>query len=398
MFTRMNSILTMLFFLSAFFALNGCDELECAEGTVEKGGKCVAINYDPDVDPRQHCGPNTVWDGTKCVPVQEICGPYTEVEFFEDEDGYLTFICVGKPVEDIESPPDCPPSDGDICVNGWVRYLVDPDDPNIFASTIIADEEATEDATHLVVLVFDALGFATGTNTDPLSISEVNPRNGTFRATDIAVPATGFIGLVVEDCVVNDGVCVPLDPRTDPGVFAFTGLPIAASAGTNITNFMAYGATHEQVEIWTDEIGEDNLEAAGCPAGSTLLSCGTWIGVFAQQPASQFDDLDFIDGVVPYNSDNKIRDAYYMGIKDDMVVFNDPEPGVVWADGGGPYDYTGSVRGTVFFPGARLGTYYGRCSEDAPDSTCNQLSASWDEVRIGGSAEGALFIQFMYPE
>ncbi len=376
-----------------------CKQIECAEGTVEENGKCVAIGWSGDAGPESYCGPNTVWDGTHCVPAQDICGPFTKVKVVVDDAGVETFVCEGTPSGNIQPPPECPPSDGQtICVNGWVRYLVDPDDPTKVFETVLADEQAAEDATSLVVMVYDPLLFASNPG-DPralLGTTEVNPKTGTFRVTGITVPTTGFIALATEDCQVSEGACQPIPATSDPGTYAFAAFPYPASAGTNLTEVATIAITNHQMADWTDAIGDTALQAAGCDAGASLSSCGTWIGIYARETE---EGLVPLEGVVPYSGPGPIDEAktFFYGVKDGDVVFDDPTAGAVWTDGDGPHEWTGRY-GVVFAPAMSLGTYYGQCAADLADSVCMQGGCTWDDSRLGGTAPGALFVQLIDPE
>ena len=379
--------------------LTSCKQLECAEGTVEENGKCVAIGWSADAGPEAYCGPNTVWDGEHCVPAQDICGPYTKVKVVVDDAGVETFVCEGTPSGNVQPPPECPAPEGDtICINGWVRYLVDPEHPDKVFETIAADADAADDATSMVVMVYDPLRFASNPD-DPaalLGTCEVNPKTGTFRATNIPVPTTGFLALATEDCQVQDGVCQPIPATTDPATYAFTAFPYPASAGTNLVEVQALAVQNDQMEAWTQTIGDSALQAAGCDPNATLSSCGTWIGLFARRTE---DGLEPLEGVVPYAGTAPIDPAksFYFGVKDGAVVFDDPSPGAVWSDDSGPHEWTG-IHGLVFAANMTLTTYYGQCAPDLADSLCNQGGCTWDNSRLGGTAKGALFVQLIDPE
>jgi len=368
-----------------------CNPLECAEGTREEDGKCVALNQVNDNN--TFCGPGSVLSGNQCLPdPDQICGPNTTVEFVLDDDGQPTeeFICVGQAGGD--QPIPCPEvgTDGKICVNGWVRWLVD--DGGRVMETPYSEAGATADATRVKVYVYDPLAYASApdpTTVPPLAVAEVNPLSGTFTATGIAVPATPYLALVVDE-----------DDGQPDDLLAFTGIPY--EVGTqNLERVTAAAITHDQVADWSEGVGGTTaLQAMGCeePSGGgdhTLLTCGTWIGVFFD--GTQDEPGEPVEGVAPHLGSSPLDPTatFYMGYTSaDGVVFDDATAGVVWSDGDGPHEWTGSA-GVAFYPTALLNVVYG--GQCAPSTPCESQGCVFDTSLTGGAVPGALFVQYVFP-
>jgi hypothetical protein len=360
--------------MACFMALNAvaCGEDECPLGSVEFEGQCVTL---VGRDGGLACGPGTEVVNGQCWPTEAVCGPNTD-PVWEEVDGVRTgvLICVGKSGTD--QPPECPESvGGTICVNGWVRYLADPDDPSKMMTTLI-----TSDATLVEVRVYDPLAYAANSSVAPLATAQVNPENGTFMVSGIVVPVTGFIALAVVDYEEGGGA-----------EFVFTGFPYPALAGTNIEGVAGYAVTAAQNEAWSAAIG-GGLTSAGCALDrQTLHACGTWIGVFGFM--DEEGALTQLPGVVPRNGGGNPPPA----IPNTKVFF----PSAAWDGFSQPAtpeeNYTNET-GTVLFPTASLSQFTGSCADLDPDSACEAGGYFWPPPRLGGAAPNAIFVQLMYPD
>ena len=282
------------------FWVEACEVLKCGPGTREQNGKCVPLSM-IDGDGGVHCGHNTVLYGNECVPIEEICGEYTKVEYELDDAGQPTgqFICIGEPPTGEAKPPDCPPGfgpNGEICINGYAHWVFDErGGEGAFMEQRIADPAATADSTFVVVEVYDPLAYASDPdNTPPLGVGEVNPVEGTFIVHDIPVPSQGFVALVVED-IDNDA----------SDLFALTGVPFPAVSNQHLLEVAAFGVTHDQVIRWSNQIGQQALIDTGCPEPDgggerTLLTCGTWIARYVMiEGTTMAGVLGSPEGVVP---------------------------------------------------------------------------------------------------
>lgn len=370
--------------------LLGCDQLVCGPGTREVDGKCVVLAF-PD-DGGVQCGPNTVLVGNQCVPAEEVCGPYTTAVPVLDENGVPTgaFVCEGRATGD-NPPPPCPDDfgpNGEICINGYATWLFD-DSTGGFLETIMADSSLSEDATYAVVKVYDPIAYANDpVNTIPRAIGEVNPRFGTFRLTNVDAQGSGYLALVIDD--------IDEDAQN---IFVQAGLAWRAENWSNLEMVQAAVINRDQVDDWTEKLGGDAaLAAMGCPeppggGARTLATCGTWVGVYRD---GNQDNVGIpVEGVIPYGPVgplNPLRTFFPgLGLGGDLV-FDDPEPGIVWSMEGGPFDYTGTL-GAVFYPGANVQNMRGQC---APDTECAERQCLWRTFQ-GGSLSDVMFVQYMFP-
>lgn len=372
---------------------SGCEGTECGPGTREQGGLCVPISLLPGDGAVVHCGTNTFLVGNECVPAQTLCGEFTEVQMELDDQGNPTggFICVGKP-QDVEEnpPPECPTTfgpSGEICINGWVHWLMD-EESGTFLLGRMSDPETTE-ATSMAVKVYDPLLYAQDPATaQPIGVGEVNPKFGTFRVTDVAIPSNGIIALVADD--LDDGV---------QDRWVLTGSAYGAVPNENILGVVAFAVSQEQNQAWTTAVGgESHLASLGCatpPGGAphTIASCGTWVAIYASSVAA--DEIIGVEGVGPLMPGGPVPAdrTFFPGISEaGELVFDDPAPGVVWSDDLGPHEWTG-ILGSVFYPSASLQNMNGVCGTGTP---CSNAVCLWSEV-LGGSVAGAIFVQFVFP-
>jgi len=367
----------------------GCNPLECGEGTREEDDRCVPTTPVTGSDAGLHCGAGTIRVGNECVPSEDLCGEFTDPEPVLDDAGVPTggFVCVGRD-PGVEPPPECPEDNppGTICLNGWVRWLLD--DEGALLDTAVADPAAPADASAVLeVRVYDPLQYAGNPNVAPLAVAEYVPTTGAFRVTDVPVPATGFIALVVDD-----------HPDAAGDDFAFAGIPFAAGT-ENLLGVTAVAIASDQVDDWTAAVGGDAaLATIGCPepaAGErTLATCGTWIGVFAE--GTQDEPGAPIEGITPTESNGSPippESTFYLGYTTaDGALFDEPAAGAVWSDGDGPHEWTG-IYGTVLYPGASLGSYGGICAEGTP---CEAGGCVFPQDQTGGAARGALFVQYVF--
>jgi len=360
--TRWAIMLAGLFLLPGV----GCiDHGPCPFGQVRVDGECTDLVGDASAI----CGVGTYYnphDDACYADPAEVCGPATEVQWVLDDNGQPTasFVCHGT--GNIVEPPACPDAEpgGNICVNGFIKYLMDPDDPTKFMET-----SATFDQPTVTVLVYDPIAYATNPHAAPLGENTVVvPEDGTFKVENIPVPTTGFVALVVED-----------DPSTGQDNFAFTGYAYEAAAGVNLIKVDAYTVSQAQNTAWSDTIGQSALTGGGCAAGDTLMDCATWIGVYGYRE----DDgsLVTIEGAVPYKLPSAVPGEKVFFLNDDYASFT-PGPGST------------TSTGVAFYVTGALGQYGGQC---APGTPCDTAGYTW-AGKTGGAAPGAIFVELMEPD
>lgn len=366
-------LLSAVFFGCEDASRGACDGRECGLWEGQDCGTCTGTDYcNPlgrceDACAGRQCG---VWHGVYCgeCPDGWECIPW---------DG----SCV---VEDPPGPPDPPPCweefgpNGEICINGYAHWLWDDQGgEGAFMGHRIMDPNASADSTFIVVEVYDPLAYANDPdNTVPLAATEVNPQEGTFRVTDIAVPSQGLVLMVVSD-IDNDA----------SDLFTFTGVPFPAVSYEHLREVVAFGATHEQVDRWSGQIGQTALAATGCPEPPggglrTLSSCGTWIPAYVM-----------LEGVVPEDSVGPVppHKTFYPGVDaSGQLVFDDPTECVVWSDDQGPHEWTG-ILGSVFAVFVPLGNMSGHCQSG---TQCAEATCLFAQI-LGGAIQDALFVQFI---
>lgn len=358
--------------LAGLFTLpgSGCgDQSPCPLGQVRVDGECTDLVGDASAI----CGAGTYYnahDDACFADPAEICGPGTEVEWVLDDNGLPTtsFVCRGT--GNIVEPPACPDAQpgGTICINGFIKYLMDPDDPTTFM-----EKPAVFDSPTVTVRVYDPLMFAVNPGVAPLGENTVVvPEDGTFKVENVAVPGTTYVAVVVDD-----------DEATGADDFAFTGYAYAAAAGVNLLKVDAYTVSMAQNQAWTDAIGQAALTGGGCAAGATLMDCATWIGVFGYRDGD--GNLTTIEGVVPTKlpGPSPIAGERVFFLNDDYASFT-----------AGPGSTT--PTGVAFYVTASLGAYAGQCAAGSP---CESEGYTWPaDGTTGGSAPGALFVQLMEPK
>ena len=130
--------------MTFLLVLPGCKVLKCGPGTHAENGQCV-----PDVSDNDggiHCGGKTVLVGNECRPVEDICGQHAIPVREKDDAGVETgyFHCEGEFQVGYDPPPDCPEEfgpAGEICINGYVFWIVDEQARDEVRSRILRFQE-----------------------------------------------------------------------------------------------------------------------------------------------------------------------------------------------------------------------------------------------------------------
>ncbi len=366
---RRISLISLIF--SFGFLGMSCHTIECGEGTVEANGECIPVNF-PDATGGPHlCAPGSHWsaDQAKCfVDPETVCGRGTEVQWNDDQTEF-TCVSTGEP-----ELPECPVSTGPICINGRLRYLIDPTDPTKFLTTEIRDASLLD---QLEIAFYDPLEYAAvGSSAEPLGTATIDPVSGAFIATNISVPAQGYVGLVVRD----KGWL----PGSDAVQFPFTGYAYKATPNVNMEGSFGVVITKDQIDQFHAALPVGFIEAA-CTAGD-MYNCGTWIGIYREKVSQQL-----VNGVTPYYGTN-------VKIPANKMVFLDKDQtgGHTILTPGTERGYT-SDTGTVLYFGAELTKYYGLCDQSLleADSRCLQWQVEYSSNTQGGSAQKALFVQYL---
>jgi hypothetical protein len=200
---------TILLSLLASLTASGCSAVECAEGTIERDGKCEPPD---DGFTGARCGDFTHLEGDRCVPDYPpvVCqGGMTA----EDPDNPGVLICIGGGDTDCASPITCPTplSANKQTICGQIYDFEAGTPPQKFQTNpamplptrCIATAPAAAGPCALTMVAYDALAFGMSpTTTQPLPIEEVTiDECGRFRLQniDLTNAASPFIGIGVDD-------------------------------------------------------------------------------------------------------------------------------------------------------------------------------------------------------
>ncbi|MGM0596124.1 MAG: hypothetical protein ACQES9_03715 [Myxococcota bacterium] len=370
--TKLFTVLTSLPILIVFIS---CHELECGEGTVEKNGVCVNIQFPDNDGGAEMCAPGTHWNPNlgKCfVDPDQVCGSGTEIVWSEDGNEF-TCESTGQ-----GSLPECPEpgQDGSICINGYIRHFVDPSQKSSFMTNIIEDPAML---TNMEIAVYDPLDYASvGAESVPLGIATIDATNGTFIATDIQIPSQGYVALVTRD--------LGWTRDATPANWVFTGFAYKATAGVNLIDTDAVAVSATTLEEWRQDIPSEFISDA-CQYGD-IFECGTWIGVYKDENP---DNDMFINGVKPYYKTNT-------QIPPEKIAFLDKNESGEYSvlTPGTDRVYT-SETGVVMYFGAELTKYFGLCDYtlDEEESRCLEYGFNFPKTLQGGSSSRALFVQYV---
>jgi hypothetical protein len=242
---------TILLSLLASLAAAGCTAVECAEGTIERDGKCMP----PDEPPiKSVCGDFTHLEADRCVPdfPPLVCeSGMTEPD--PDQPGVQ--ICKGG-VTGCESTISCPTPAGStkqtICGQLYdfetgQKFQTNPADPKPTMCDPTAPAAAGPCA--LQIIPYDALAFGMNpTGTPPLnSGAVVIDECGRYRVENIETNGTSpFIGLGVDDAGM------PLGPAGISVTTAVATPKLGASATNNLEAFIVKPTT---IGMWQASMG-----------------------------------------------------------------------------------------------------------------------------------------------
>ena len=201
----------------------GCQQLECAQGTIERDGRCEPAEVTTNGG---MCGPFTMLIGDRCVPVlpPTQCDPATSEATYDPETGIYT--CIGTGGGGCDAALACASPSGatkqTICGQIWDFEL---NMKFAAAGATGARCPTTPTATgpcSLNVTAYDAIAFGMNPATaQPLATGMTYIDDcGRFRLSDIEVPPTPFIGLGFDDAgamgptgnTVTVGVATPKIP------------------------------------------------------------------------------------------------------------------------------------------------------------------------------------------
>jgi len=303
-------IATLLILAYAATAAPACNSIACGTGTIERNGTCGPA--DETVNAAM-CGPNTVVQGTQCVPVYPptICDPSSTTED-TGSDGVTT--CRGNGMGGgCSAPIPCPnPSSGKQTICGQIYNFEDGTPFKGAATGAACAGTETAGPCALQILAFDAVNFAHApTMTNPQAVGKVVIDDcGRYAVEDITPPGNAFIALGFDDRG-------PLGPT---GVTVTTGVAMPTSPDTKTQGFEAFVLDQSVIGSWTASGGPPF--ANGIYAGvfrAHTCDGGTCIGdSFANQMNAQMTKSTVVipandfyfktsDGMTRENVDNNMN-------------------------------------------------------------------------------------------
>ncbi len=281
---RMNSWRAGVFgALSAFFLsllLWGCGGAECADGTVEQGGKCVVSG--------SMCNDGTVLESGRCVPGESSCGDGTQFEPDTGACAPTADTCADGTTFD-QATGKCTPNSDVVCGDGTeadangvcvvadqacsAGTALDDDGVCVPAAEVCSDgtvldgsgvcvptEEACGPKTRLDDegrCVVDTIACAMGT--------ELDPNTGECVVVEEACGAGVALDLDTRECVPTDEVCAP-GTQFDPT--SRLCLPDACQTGDVLVNGVCMAPAEELAQQADLTETENNDPALGGTAES----------------------------------------------------------------------------------------------------------------------------------
>ncbi len=241
----------------------GCKDLECADGTIEKDGKCAPSDVTVS---NAGCGPLTVLQGDKCVPMfpPTECDPATTQADVDPATGVTT--CIGIGGSSCDGAFSCPPpAAGKQSICGQLFDIEDNtkfQTKNEMPNGTKCQPGSTDGPCGVTVTPYDALQFAASpTTAQPLAVGDVYVDNcGRYRLTDITLPGGPFIGLGVDD--VNTA------NRGPAGITNTVGIALPKGAGVATKDFEGWIAKKSTTDMWTST------------GGPSVTGTGVFVGIY----------------------------------------------------------------------------------------------------------------------
>jgi hypothetical protein len=350
---------TILLALLASLTASGCQMIECADGTIERDGRCM-----PAVDPGPSiCGPFTELQGDRCVPQfpPTVCEEGAESEL--DPATGVT-ICKGGGETPCGFPLTCSKPTG-ATKQTFCGQLYDFETNIPFAEPgVMTGDPAipcdpgnpTTGPCGLKLIPYDALAFAANPATAlPLAFGTHYLDNcGRFRLKDVETSGVGpFIGLGVDDAS-------GLGPTGVTVTVAVAAPKQANMATANMEHFIVTPAT---IDKWT---------------GGPPLSGGIYAPIFRKHKLGNGPSAEPQPGVTMTRMGNEIpnNDFYFQAAQTTRTTI-DPNATATGANG------TALVTNAVAGDGL---IYSGK------GGITDTAACKWDE-RAGASLRDIVFVQ-----
>jgi hypothetical protein len=327
-----------------------CNSIDCGEGTIERGGACVPADgatNDAKCGAGTHIGPL----GT-CVPIFDptVCDPDTTTPIVDPDTGVTTCMGTGGG-GGCGTPLVCPAGvGGKITVCGQLKDAENDQPIAASGATGAACDLANPAASgpcSMIVNFYDAIQFVSSTMPTKLNDPIANPVYiddcGRFRIKNITNPASGFLGVEIDD----NG---PTDARTRSGV----ALATAANKAFIVEGYSVKKTTDA---AWTSSVGL---------SGMSLGDRGAWLGIFRYKGQP-------VDGVTV------TRNGAPVPVADDFF-FTDTSPTSRTTPVDSPAAATTGKNGSVLLLNSGLVAHSGTGGTGIP-GTCKWQSALGDGIK-----------------
>lgn len=225
-----------------------CKSVECGPGTIERDGACAPRD---EAVSAAGCGPFTELRGDTCVPTfpPTVCDPATTTADLDMTTGVTTCVGTGMAGGCTGTFACPPPAAGKMTVCGQVYDFRDDAPYRLAAATgSKCDAPTATGACALKLVPYDAAAFATNPATaTPLPSTLFIDDCGRFRLADIPAPASGLIGIGLDDAAAAG-----MGPA---GVTQTTGAGIIFDPGAAHKDFEVYVASKATTDQWDASSG-----------------------------------------------------------------------------------------------------------------------------------------------
>lgn len=301
----------VMFLASVIFAGPACKDVTCGDGTIEKNGACAPAS---ETVGTANCGPFTMLQGDKCVPMFDPtqCDPATTSPEVDPATGVTTCVGTGGGGS-CTSPFACPaPAAGKQSICGQIYDLLTDQPfqaPGAMGAKCAAG--ATTGPCALGIKAFDAISFANNPGgATPLGVGMVYIDDcGRYRVQDIDPPSGPYVGLGFDDA--SAALVGPA------GVTNGVGVATLKDVGNATKDFDGFVAAKSTTDMWT-------------ASGGPTLAQGMFVNIFRAHKTGHMEQA----GVTFTRSGNPApNDDFYFKSADTGRTMIDPTATSTGANG-----------------------------------------------------------------
>lgn len=355
-----NSTLFWTLLASLAAGSTACNQVECADGTIERDGVCVPGDLNTD---EGKCGPFTVLQGDQCVPMfpPTECDPVTTVPETDPETGVTT--CKGNGMGGCGVPLPCPAgsSSSKMTICGQIYDFKDHTEFAAADAKGVRCDPAnptTSGPCALMILAFDAIEFGSDPTTAPQrSVADVYIDDcGRYKLTDIDSTGTSpYIGLGFDDAGMQLGPA---------GVTLTVGVVAPENSQRYVKDFEAFIANASLVPGWQNSGYAD------------FASNGAYAPIFRAHREGSGDQFENQAGVTVTKSGNPVpaNDYYFRAADTDRTTLDSNATAT-------------GANGTALYTGAKVSDLTAYGGTGGLGAGCR-----W-EPHAAASLPGILFVQ-----